>query len=136
MPPQLLFLALAGALLIVAGFIGLLYRLGGFTVTAQERRGWMVALPVVVLIGLLMAFVGPLPMPIILALNAALIVYWLWAWRSGRLRIDRVPVDMRDETAKRRAWMKTHRGLLVALLVGGWLATIVWIMVVIIVIAR
>jgi hypothetical protein len=136
MPPTLLLLVLGGSALIVVGVIWLLYRLGGFTPTAHERRGWMVAVPVVLGIMVVMAFIGPLPLPLVLALNAGLIGYWIWAWRSGRLRVDRAPADMRDEVAMRRAWMRSHRGLLIAVLVGGWLVLIVWLMVVILVVGR
>jgi hypothetical protein len=136
MPPQYLLLVLGGSALIVVGTIWLLYRLGGFTPTAMERRGWLVAVPIILVIMVVMAFIGPLPWPVVLGMNAALVVYWLWSWRTRRLGLDRVPADMREEAALRREWMRSHRGTLAAVMLGGWLILIVWVFVVILVIAR
>lgn len=129
-PPLYLLMALGGALLIVVGAGALLFRLGGFTPTDRERRAWFLAGAVLVPVIVLLAFVGPLPTPLVLALNAGLLVYWVWAWRTGRLRVDRAPSDMRDEVARRRAWMLSHRGTLVLLWIGATIATVLWVVVI------
>jgi len=125
-PPGVLLLSLGGHVLIVAGFVWLLYRLGGFTSTVQERRLWTILPVLAVAWVLLFAFLGPLPLPFVLAADIGVILYFVWAWRTGRFGLDRVPVDIRDETNRRRVWMREHIGLVVALGIATMIATVGW----------
>ena len=129
MTPGLLLVSLGGHVLIVAGYVWLLYRLGGFTPTVQERRSWTILPVLAVAWVLLLAFIGPLPLPLVLAADLGVLLYFVWAWRTGRFRLDRVPVDIREETSRRRVWMREHFGLMVALGIGTMFATIGWALV-------
>lgn len=126
MDPGLLLFFLGGYLLALAAFVWLLYRLGGFKATARERRMWSVI--AVLLMGwvALLAFIGPLPPLLILVANVVAIGWFVWGWRTGRFKLDRVPADSRAEARQRRQWMRDHRGTLTALVTGFVFVTLVW----------
>lgn len=59
MTPVLTLVTMGGILFLLAGFVWLLYRLGGFHPTARERRSWAVSGTVLLAWVVLLAFVGP-----------------------------------------------------------------------------
>ena len=132
MTPALMLVTLGGVVVLLSGFVLVLYRLGGFQPTARERRSWVVTGAVLLAWVALLAFVGPLPPPFALLLTAGAALLYVWAWRTGRFRLDRVPADAREEVARRREWMRTHVGLLVALGIGFTFSMMVWALAVVI----
>jgi hypothetical protein len=132
MTPVLIVVTLGGVLVLLSGFVSVLYRLGGFQLTARERRSWTVTGAVLLAWVVLLAFIGPLPPPLALVLTAGSVLMFVWAWRTGRFRLDRMPADAREEVARRREWMRTHAGLLVALWIGFTVSMVVWVLAVVI----
>ncbi len=124
---------LGGILLLLAGFVVLLYRLGGFHPTARERRSWLIAGAVLLAWVVLLAFVGPLPPSMSLLLSGGTLVLALWWWRNGRFRLDAVPADSREEVARRREWMRMHPGLLIGLGTAFTVLMVVWALTVVLV---
>lgn len=108
-------LLLGGHLLLLVIGIGLMYRLGGFVLTQRERKGWAIGASLLIAWGVLLAFIGPLPPPIVVGMNLFAIGLLLWAWRTGRFSIEAVPADIRAEAQRRRQWMREHVRLLLAM---------------------
>jgi hypothetical protein len=71
----------------LTAFMWLLFRLGGFTASRRERRSWLVMAAALVPWVVLLAFIGPLPMPLVIAMNVLVVVLFLWAWRTGKFRL-------------------------------------------------
>lgn len=126
MPPAVMLVTLGGILVLVSAFAWLLYRLGGFRTTAQERRSWAVIGALQVVWVAVLAFIGPVPAPVSLLLTAGVLIAFGWAWRTGKFAFDRVPTDAQEEVARRRGWMRSHRGLVVALGIGFTLSLLAW----------
>jgi len=133
MTPVVMLVTLGGILLLVAGFIWLLFRLGGFHLTGRERRNWAIlgAALLALIVGL--AVLGPLPPSVLLVLNAGALGLAFWSWRTGRFRVDAVPADSREEAARRREWMRTHSGLLIGLGTVLTVLVVVWALAVVLV---
>jgi len=119
-------LVLGGHLLILWAFVWLLYRIGGFVPSASERRKWAIMGVALVPWVLFLALVGPLPLGVVLAMHAAVVGLFIWQWRTGRFRVEGLPLDVQAEVRKRRHWMRTHRSRLVALFVIYMVANLVW----------
>lgn len=132
MTPGLLVLALGGHVAILAAFVWLLYRLGGFTPSARERWTWVVLAAMTVSWVVLLAFIGPLPVPVVLAMNLGVLTLWVWTWRSGRWRLEVVPTEQRVELSYRRQWMRDHVRLLAALFGGYLLVNMLWLVIVVV----
>jgi len=131
--PALILLAMGGLAVITIGFSALMYRLGRFNVVPRERRSWAILAALVVPWVLFLAFYGPLPIWIVLAMNLVVVAIWAWWWRSGRLAIERVPAEVRDEVQHRRDWMRSHGKLLGALFVAYMLVSLVWALAIVII---
>jgi hypothetical protein len=133
MTPVLILVTLGGVLLLLSAFVWLLYRLGGFHLTTRERRTWVIIGAALLVWVVILAFVGPLPPSVSLLLSAGVIGFAVWAWRSGRFRLERVPPDSREEVARRREWMRTHPGLLIGLGSAFTVLMVVWALAVVLV---
>lgn len=53
--------------------------------------------PVMVAWIVTISFIGPLPMPVVLAMNIVAIGAIVWEWRTARFKLERIPTDSRDE---------------------------------------
>jgi hypothetical protein len=131
MTPFLILVSLGGILFLLSGFVWLLYRLGRFHPTMRERRTWVIMGAALLGWVVILAVVGPLPPFVSLALSAGAIGSAFWAWRRGRFRLESVPADSREEVARRREWMRTHRGLLIGLGIAFTVLMVVWALVVV-----
>jgi hypothetical protein len=133
MTPALMLVNLGGIVVLMGGFLWLLYRLGHFDLTAGERRTWIITGAIVLVSVVLVAFFGRSPSPLPLLLSAGALGIGIWSWRSGRFRLDAVPADSRAEYARRREWMRTHVGLLVGLSAAFTILMVVWSLAVVLV---
>lgn len=126
-------MALGGIFVLTAAAYWTLFRLGGFTVTAREKRVYpLFAALAVAWIGVL-AIAGPLPLPIVIGMNVATWALFIWAWRSGKFAIERVPDEMRPEVEHRRRWMREHRLLMVALFAAYMVLSLAWGLVIVVI---
>jgi len=126
MDPALVLLFMGGHLVILVGFVGLVYRLGRFVAAPKERWSWAILAALLVPWVLFLAFFGPLPLEVVLAMNVLVVGVWVWAWRTGRFSVERVPGEVREEVRHRREWMRTHRKLLVGLFIAYMLINLLW----------
>lgn len=133
MSPALILLAMGGIAVITIGFSALTYRLGRFNVAPRERRSWAMFAALAVPWVLFLAFYGPLPIWVVLAMNLGAVAIWVWWWRTGRFSIERVPADVRDEAQRRRDWMRSHRGSLGALVAAYLLLSLLWAFVIVVI---
>jgi hypothetical protein len=133
MPPIVAIISLGGILMLLSGFTWLMFRMGGFRLTPRERRNWLVTAAILLVWILFLALAGPLPPIAVLGLYVGTIGIGIWSWRTGRFRLDRVPVDARDEAARRRAWMRSHRGRLVAMTAAFTFLMLVWVLAVVLI---
>ena len=133
MNPLVALVSLGGVLLLLSGFVWLVFRMGAFRPVARERRNWILTAGLVIAWVVVLAFAGPLPPFAVFGLYAATIIIGLWSWRTGRLRLDAVPDDARAEVARRRAWMRSHRGRLIGMTVAFTLLMLVWVLAVVLI---
>jgi hypothetical protein len=124
--PALILLAMGGVAVMTIGFFALMFRLGRFNVAPREWRSWAMLAALLVPWVLFLAFYGPLPIWIVLAMNLVVVAIWAWWWRTGRFSIERVPADVREEVQHRRDWMRSHRRLLGTLFAAYMLLSLVW----------
>jgi hypothetical protein len=117
---------LGGVLLLTGGFVWLLFRLGGFHLTARERRTWAILGALLLAWIVFLAFVGPLPPLMSVLLSVGAFAFAIWSWRGGQFSLDKVPADSREEVARRREWMRAHRGLSIGLCLGFAVLVCVW----------
>jgi hypothetical protein len=83
----------------------------------------------------LLAIIGPLRLPIVwIALNVVSVALFIWAWRSGKFAIERVPEGMRPEVEHRRRWMREHRQLLAGLFCAYMVLSLAWFFVVLVIV--
>jgi Cytochrome oxidase maturation protein cbb3-type len=124
-----LLLAAAGDYLLVAAFVLLVYRLGRFKASNVEKRTSLILVVVVVVWSVFLVFVRPpgqVMLPISLAFQAVFWGAFVWAWRTGRFGIERVPEARREEVMRRRQWMRAHVPLLISLVIVLLVLTAAW----------
>jgi hypothetical protein len=126
MTPGLILIHLGGVLFLMIGFRALLFRLGDFKPTAQERRNWLIIVAGLVAWAVLLAFIGPLPPAVSVLLTGGGIVFLALEWRSRRSRLERVPVDAREEVARRQEWMRAHRRTVIGLSIALVVLIVFW----------
>lgn len=127
MNPGVILLVLGGHVVMLAGLLWLVFRLGGFTPSARERRSWAISAGLLVAWVLLLALIGPLPLPVVIAMDVLVLAWWVWAWRTGRLSIERAPTDLQAEVKRRRQWGRQHWRLLIGLAAAYSVATLAWV---------
>ncbi len=79
---------LGGHFLIIAAAVWVLDRVAGFHVTARERRNYKLLLPLLLAWSVLLALIGPLPLPVTLAINLAAITVWVWHGAAADSRLS------------------------------------------------